>query len=214
MNKKQLIVVKIAVWLACLLPLARLLGRAWNTFHGVEPDLGANPLEFVTLSTGTWTLVFLLTTLAVTPLRRITGWNPLVRFRRLIGLFAFFYGCLHLLTYLWFDKFFAWSEILRDIPKRPFITVGFLAWFLLLLLAATSTSWAIRTMGGRRWNLLHQLIYVAAVAAIVHFTWKVKSDITLPLRYAAVLALLLGFRLVMWLRPKLARKPAMKAADA
>jgi sulfoxide reductase heme-binding subunit YedZ len=211
LTKRRLILAKSAVWLASQLPLARLLGRGWNTVRGAEPDLGANPLEFVTLSTGTWALVFLLATLGVTPLRRLTGWNPLIRFRRLLGLFAFFYACLHLLTYLWFDKFFAWGEILRDIPKRPFITVGFLAWSLLLLLAATSTSWAIRTMGGRRWNLLHKLIYVAAIAAIVHFTWKVKSDLTVPLRYAAVLALLLGFRVVMWLRVRRARGPGADA---
>ena len=194
---------KIPVWGLCLMPLVRL---AWKGFHD---DLGANPIEFITLSTGTWTLIFLLTTLAITPLRRLTGLTWLIRFRRLIGLFAFFYAALHFTTYIWLDKFFDFPAMLKDIAKRPFITAGFTAFLLLIPLAATSTAGAIRRLGGRKWQLLHRLIYVSALGAVVHFWWKVKADTRQPAIYAAVLAVLLGYRIVAW-GAKVAKGPRSK----
>jgi sulfoxide reductase heme-binding subunit YedZ len=179
---------KVAVFLASLLPAAALL-------YGVFADtLGANPIETVTKETGTWTLRFLVLTLLVTPLRRWTGWNGLVRFRRMLGLFAFFYGSLHFLTYVWLDQFFVLADIIADITKRPFITVGVLAFAAMVPLALTSTAGWIRRLGGRRWNLLHRLIYLSAIAGVVHYWWLVKADVSRPLRYAAVVAALLGFR--------------------
>jgi sulfoxide reductase heme-binding subunit YedZ len=196
LTKKQLIISKVAVWLLCLLPFLRLIGRGWNQTRGIEPDLGANPIEFITLSTGTWTLVFLFASLAITPLRRITGWNALIKFRRLLGLFAYFYVCLHFFIYLILDRERDLSTITEDIVKRPFITVGFLAFVLLTPLAITSTTGWIRRLGGKRWNRVHQLVYFAAIAGVVHFWWKVKADIREPAIYAAVLAVLLGYRIV------------------
>ena len=181
--------VKTALFLACLLPLGRLF---WLAFNG---GLGANPIEFVTRSTGTWTLVFLLITLSVTPLRRLTGRNALIRYRRMLGLFAFFYVCLHFTTYIWWDQFFDWSAIVKDVIKRPFITVGFAAFVLLIPLAATSTH-AMQRRLKRRWQQLHRLVYLIAIGGVVHYWWLVKKDITQPLLYALALALLLGFRLV------------------
>ena len=137
MTRIHLILLKIVVWILCLCPLLVLVAKG---SHLVTQDLGADPVSVITLTTGHWTLILLLTTLSITPLRRITGWNWVIRFRRLVGLFAFFYGCLHLLTYIWFDKFFDLGEMLKDIAKRPFITVGFLAWLLMLPLAITSTA--------------------------------------------------------------------------
>jgi sulfoxide reductase heme-binding subunit YedZ len=183
---------RILVFLACLVPLGFLL---WK---GLNQDLGANPIEVITHSTGRWTLRLLLITLSITPLRRLTGQPGLIRFRRMIGLFAFFYVCLHFVTYIWLDKFFDWHEMLKDIGKRPFITVGFTAFMLLIPLAVTSTRGMIRRLGGRRWAMLHRLIYICAIAGIVHFWWAVKKDIREPMQYAAVLTLLLGYRLVAW----------------
>jgi sulfoxide reductase heme-binding subunit YedZ len=179
---------KAAIWAACLGPLARLLYKFWTD------GLGANPIEFITLSTGTWTLVFLLATLGVSPVRKLTGQPWLVRVRRLIGLFAFFYGVLHFTTYIWLDKFFDFRDMVKDVMKRPFITMGFLAFSLMLPLALTSTNWAVRRLGGRRWQWLHRLIYPSAIAAVIHFWWKVKADIREPAIYAAVLAVLLLLR--------------------
>jgi len=193
-NNRNIILLKVAVWIACLAPLLRLAALGWNSFHGKMPDLGANPIEFITLNTGTNTLVFLLISLAITPVRRITSWNWLIRFRRLLGLFAFFYGCLHLMTYVWLDQDFEWKGMVKDIMKRPFITMGLLAFALMVPLAVTSTAWAIRKMGGKNWNKLHRLVYISAICAIIHFWWKVKADISEPLQYAAVLAILLLFR--------------------
>lgn len=187
-------VLKPAVFAAALAPFG------WLLFAAFTGGLGANPIEAVTHGTGDWTLRFLLLTLAITPLRALTGWNMLVRFRRMLGLFAFFYACLHLLTYVWLDKFFAWSEIVRDIPRRPFITVGFLAFVALVPLAATSTAGMIRRLGGRNWQMLHRLIYLAAFAAVVHFWWLVKADVSLPRRYAVVLGALLVARVVVAVR--------------
>jgi len=181
-------VLKALTFLLCLIPLARL---GWL---GLNDGLGANPIEFITRSTGTWTLVFLMITLTVTPLRRITGWNGLIRFRRMLGLFAFFYVCLHFATYIWLDQFFDWSEIVKDVIKRPFITIGFACFLLLIPLAVTSTN-AMQRRLKRRWQLLHRLIYLIAIGGVVHYWWLVKKDITQPAIYALVLAVLLGFRL-------------------
>ena len=190
-------VAKIVVFLACLVPAALLLWRA------VADDLGANPIEAVTLSTGRWTLRLLLITLAITPLRRLTGWNRLITFRRMLGLFAFFYASLHFATYVVVDQFFDWGTIVEDITERPFIMAGFAALILLVPLALTSTKGWIRRLG-RRWQTIHRLIYVATTLAVVHFIWKVKSDLRDPLLYASILAVLLGFRVVWWLmtRPR------------
>ncbi len=195
-TKKQIIVLKIAVWLVCLVPLARLI------YKSQTGGLGANPIEFITLATGSWTLTLLLSTLAITPLRKLTGLNWLIRFRRLLGLFTFFYGFLHFMTYVWLDKFFDFSEMLRDVVKRPFITAGFLAFMSMVPLAVTSTAWAIRKMGGKNWNQLHRLIYLSGIAAVVHFWWKVKADHRKPAMYAAILALLLLYRLAIWAWPR------------
>ncbi|MFH1574487.1 MAG: protein-methionine-sulfoxide reductase heme-binding subunit MsrQ [Acidobacteriota bacterium] len=186
--------IKALVWIGCLLPLVRLIHL------GLSGGLGANPIEFITLSTGTWTLVFLLACLSVTPSRRLTGRNWLIRLRRPIGLFAFFYGCLHFLTYVWLDQFFDLGAMVGDIIRRPFIAAGLTAFALLAPLAATSTTAAIRRLGGRRWQALHRLVYLSAAAAVLHFWWKVKADVREPAIYGAVLAVLLSFRLIVRLR--------------
>jgi sulfoxide reductase heme-binding subunit YedZ len=167
--------------------------------------LGANPIEVITRETGTWTLRFLVVTLAVTPLRRVTGWNGVIRFRRMLGLFAFFYGTLHLFTYLWLDQFFDLAEILKDIAKRPFITAGTTAFVLMVPLALTSTAGAIRRLGGRAWQRLHRLAYVSAIAGVVHYWWLVKADVRRPMAYGAMVAVLLALRLFRTRRP--ARRP-------
>ena len=185
---------KVAVFVLCLVPLLLL---AWR---GIHQDLGANPIEFITHATGDWTLRFLVITLAITPLRRLLGWPEMVRFRRMLGLFAFFYGCLHFTTYLWLDKFFDFAEITKDVWKRPFITAGFLGFILMAPLAITSTAGWIRRLGGRRWQLLHRLVYVSAVAGVVHYYWLVKSDIRKPVLYASLVLLLLAYRAVAAIR--------------
>ena len=185
---------KVPVFLLCLVPVMRL---TWRGFH---QDLGANPIEFITHATGDWTIRFLVITLAITPLRRLLHLPDLIRFRRMFGLFAFFYGCLHFLTYLWLDKFFALGEIVKDVWKRPFITAGFLGFVLMLPLAVTSTAGWIRRLGGRRWNLLHRLIYVSVVAGVIHYWWLVKSDIRLPALYGALAGLELGYRAIVKLK--------------
>ncbi len=177
-----------AVWLACLLPLL------WLIAAGLRDALGANPIEYITRATGDWTLRMLMITLAVTPLRQLTGWHWLVRLRRTLGLYAFFYACLHLTTYVWLDQFFDTDGIVKDIVKRPFITIGFGAFVLLLPLAATSTNGMIRRLGGRLWQRLHRLVYAIGTLGVVHYWWLVKKDITEPVIYALVLAFLLGAR--------------------
>lgn len=204
-SRKTIIIAKALFWAAALGPFVNLAWRGLNQARGIEPDLGANPLELITLTTGDWTLRFLLLTLAISPLRKITRQNWLIRFRRLVGLFAFFYGSCHLLTYLWFDKAFDWGEIVRDIPKRPFITAGFLAWSTMLPLAATSTAWAIRKMGGKNWNRLHTLIYVSGIAGVVHYWWKVKPGVKDPYKWIWMLAVLLAFRIGVWGMARLKR---------
>jgi sulfoxide reductase heme-binding subunit YedZ len=188
MSARQLIVVKILLFAVCLVPLLRLAWGAWQN------ELGANPIEFVIRSLGDWTLNFLLITLTVSPLRKLTGWHWLLRLRRMLGLFAFLYAVLHLSTYVWLDQFFDWSAIARDILKRPFITIGMSAFALLIPLAATSSNAMIRRLGGRRWQQLHRSIYVIAIFAAVHYWWMVKLDIRQPLIYAIVLTLLLAIR--------------------
>ena len=179
---------KLWLFVVCLLPLARLIGL------GASGGLGANPIEFITHSTGTWALAGLLVTLSVTPLRRLTGRAEFIRSRRMLGLFAFFYACLHAFTYIWLDQFFDLAGIGKDIFKRPFITVGFAAFVLLIPLAATSTHAMMRRLG-RRWQQLHRLIYPVALLGVVHYVWLVKKDVTQPLIFGAVLALLLAMRL-------------------
>ena len=211
MSNKGIILLKAGVFLACLGPLANLL---WK-YHA--DALGANPIEVITHATGDWILRFLLITLAITPLRKLTRQPWLIRFRRMLGLFAFFYACLHFTTYIWLDQFFDWANMVKDVGKRPFITVGFTGFVLLIPLALTSTSWAVRKMGGKRWQWLHRLIYLSATAGVIHYLWLVKADITLPLVYGAILAVLLLYRVAAWGVPALkARRSRMEqpAAEA
>jgi methionine sulfoxide reductase heme-binding subunit len=182
-------VLKAGIFGACLIPLAVL---AWNALTN---NLGANPIDEVTDQTGIWTLRFLLITLAVTPARRLTGWNRLIQLRRMLGLFAFFYGSLHFLTYLWLDQFFAIEDIVADVMERPFITVGFASFMLLISLAVTSTTAMIKRLGGKWWQRLHRLVYAIAIGGVVHYLWLVKADIQQPLIYGVILAALLGYRL-------------------
>jgi methionine sulfoxide reductase heme-binding subunit len=188
--------VKLVIFPACLAPLGLL---AWKT---ATAQLGANPIEAITHSTGDWTLRFLLVTLAITPLRKLTGQLWLIGLRRMIGLFAFFYGCLHFMTYIWLDQAFDVHSMAKDVYKRPFITLGFTAFVLLVPLAVTSTRKMIQRLGGRRWQWLHRLIYVSAAAAIVHFTWAMKKDIHRPIEYGIVLGVLLSYRVVVWAVPR------------
>ena len=188
----RLRILKLSIFLAALVPLARL---AWKGFHD---GLGANPIEVITHSTGDWTLILILATLAVTPLRRLTRQYWLIGVRRMIGLFAFFYGTLHFLTYIWLDKFFDVHEMLKDVAKRPFITVGFSAFVLLIPLALTSTKGWIRRLGGKNWQRLHRLIYLTGILGVIHYWWLVKADIRKPERYAIVLSILLFYRAGTW----------------
>ena len=183
-----IIAIKAIVFFLCLLP-------AVNLALGWQADaLGANPIETITRASGEWTLRFLLITLAVTPLRRLTGLHWLLRLRRMLGLYAFAYATAHFAIYLWLDQFFDWGAIARDILERPFITVGFAAFVLLIPLAATSNSFAIRRLGGRQWQSLHRSVYAIAIIAVVHFWWLVKADVLEPAIYALILAALLGVR--------------------
>jgi sulfoxide reductase heme-binding subunit YedZ len=194
---------KAALFLLGLAPLGWLAWRAWHR------DLTANPIEFITHFTGDWTLRLIVATLAITPLRKALGLPELIRYRRMIGLFAFFYGSLHLLTYIWLDKFFDVHDMVKDVGKRPFITAGFTAFVLMIPLALTSTAGWIRRLGGRCWQRLHRLIYVTAIAAVVHYYWLVKSDIRLPVFYGVLVAMLLAWRVAHRLAP--ARAPARRA---
>jgi methionine sulfoxide reductase heme-binding subunit len=188
---------KVLVFLGGLYPLARLV------LFGFTGALGANPIEFITRSTGLWTLVFLCITLAITPARRLSGVNELLRFRRMLGLFAFFYVVLHFTTYIWFDKWFDVFAILKDIAKRPFIMVGFAAFVLLIPLAVTSPKAMVKKLG-RRWRTLHMLIYPIAAFAILHFWWMRagKHDLILPKTYGAIVVVLLAWRLVVWVKDR------------
>lgn len=184
---------KPVIFLACLAPLGNLVWR------GLHAQLGANPIEAITHRTGDCTLTFLLITLSVTPLRKLTRQYWLIGLRRMFGLFAFFYGTLHLTTYVWLDKFFDLHEMLADIAKRRFITAGMTAFALMIPLALTSTKWSIRKLGGRRWQALHRLIYFSAAAGVIHYIWLVKADLKKPLEYAFVLAVLMLYRLIAWI---------------
>lgn len=184
-------------WLKPLVFIISLAPLAWYAWGVQANSLGANPIEAVTRGLGTWALNFLLITLLVTPLRNYAGWTWLIDLRRMLGLFAFFYASLHLTTYLWFDQFFDWPAIAEDILKRPFITVGMTAFALLVPLAITSNIRAIRKLGGRRWQQLHRSVYAIGALAVLHYTWMVKADVKKPLIYAAILAMLLGMR-VLW----------------
>ena len=181
------------VFLLALVPAGYLGYRTYTN------DLGVNPAETLQLETGEWALKLLIITLAVTPVRRLTRWNRVIQFRRMLGLFAFFYACLHFLTYIVLDKYFAFGEMMADVLKRPFITAGFVAFVAMVPLAITSTKGWIRRLG-RRWQVLHRLIYVSGAAAAVHFVWKVKVVIGEPIYYALAIALLLGFRVVWQLK--------------
>jgi sulfoxide reductase heme-binding subunit YedZ len=180
------------IFLAGLGPLGRL---AWKGFHGM---LGANPIEVITHTTGDWTLIFLLVTLSITPLRKLTRQYWLIGLRRMLGLYAFFYGTLHLTTYIWLDKFFDVHEMLTDVAKRRFITAGLTAFVLMIPLALTSTKGWIRRMGGKRWLALHRLIYFSAAAGVIHYIWLVKADLRKPLQYASVLGVLMVYRVAVW----------------
>ena len=182
---------KVFLFIAALIPLAYLVVGAFF-FPGW---LGANPAEYITRSIGDWTLRLLLATLAITPLRKMTGWNWLLRLRRMLGLYTFFYALLHLSAYVSFDHVFDVAEILKDIVKRPFITVGFTCLVLMIPLAVTSTNAMVRRLGAKRWQLLHRLVYLIAPLAVLHFWWMVKRDLTEPIIYALLLTGLLGYRL-------------------
>lgn len=184
---------KAVLFLVCLGPLAAVI---WPFLRGYTIP---NPLEFIQHATGDWTLRFLVFTLTITPLRQLAHLPELIRFRRMLGLFAFFYACLHFTTYLWFDKLFDVHEIWKDVYKRPFITVGFVAFTLLIPLAITSTAGWIRRLGGRRWRILHRAIYISAVCGVIHYYWLVKSAVVKPLIYATLVGILLAWRFGDWL---------------
>ena len=192
---------KVAVFAACLVPLGILV---WEGFTG---GLGANPVEFIEHATGDWTLRFLAITLAITPLRKMLGLPLMIRYRRMLGLFAFFYVCLHFCTYIIFDQMLSLGGMWQDVMKRRYITVGFTGFVLLIPLAVTSTAAWIRRLGGRRWQRLHQAIYLTAVAGVIHYYWLVKSDVHKPLEYAGIMGVVLAWRLFSWMHQR-SREPA------
>jgi methionine sulfoxide reductase heme-binding subunit len=202
---------KVILFFLGLAPLVWLCWLAWQAVYGGQPErLTANPIEFITHYTGDWTLRLIVIGLFITPVRKIFNLPDLIRYRRMVGLFAFFYGCLHFLTWIWLDKFFDPHELWADIVKRRFITVGMAAFVMLIALAATSTSGWIRRLGGKRWQLLHRLVYFAAICAVIHYYWLVKSDVRLPIFYGILVAMLLGWRIRSWMRP--ARRPVLASA--
>jgi sulfoxide reductase heme-binding subunit YedZ len=208
MNKRAIVALKVAVWLVCLAPLALLV------YRGFTNNLGPDPTATVTHATGFATLRLLVTSLAVSPLRRLSprlAW--LVRFRRLLGLFAFFYGCLHLLTYLWLYSGFNVAAMIDDIGKRRYIMAGMTAWLLLVPLAATSTNWSIRKLGGKRWQALHRLAYVSAISGVIHYWWIVKSGVRTPITITLVLAVLLLARVFWSVRQRVARQAGAVTAS-
>ena len=193
---------KPVVFVLCLAPLGAI---AWPFLHH---DTIPDPAEFIQHSTGDWILRFLVITLSITPLRKMLKIPELIRFRRMFGLFAFTYACLHFLTYIGFDKLFDLAEILKDVAKRPYITVGFTAFVLLIPLAITSTAGWIRRLGGRRWQMLHRLIYISAICGVIHYYWLVKSAVIRPLTYGALVAVLLAWRIADWLLRRPQTSPA------
>jgi len=186
---------KLLVFLCCLLPLV------WMAWRGVHQQLGANPIEEVSKLTGDWTLRLLLITLMITPIKDITGWHGVTRVRRMLGLFAFVYGVLHVATYVALDQFFHWEAIFEDIVERPFVTVGLVAFLLLIPLAATSSQWTMRRLK-RLWVGLHRIVYIATTLGVIHFWWAVKTDIRRPAIYATILMVLLGYRLIRFTRER------------
>jgi sulfoxide reductase heme-binding subunit YedZ len=184
---------KLPVFVLCLVPLGQLAWRA------LQHHLTANPIEYITHQTGGWTLIFIVLTLAVTPARKLLRVPEIIRFRRMLGLFAFFYGFLHFSTWIGLDKFFDWAEMLADVRKRTFITAGFTGFVLMIPLALTSTAGWIRRLGGKRWLALHRLVYVTAIAGVTHYYWLVKSNVRKPLFYGALVTLLLALRVGFWL---------------
>ena len=184
----------------------------WILLRAYQGKLTANPVEFLQHATGDWTLRFLIFTLAITPLRKLLDLADLIRFRRMLGLFAFFYACLHFLTYIGPDQSFDLAGMWRDVQKRRFVTVGFTAFVLLIPLAVTSTKGWIRRLGGKRWQMIHRAVYAAAVCGVIHYYWLVKADKRKPLEYAAILGVLLGYRAVVWAIPR--RVAALSAAKA
>ena len=202
MNKKTIVTLKIVLWALCLAPIA-----IW-VYQGFHDQLGANPIDRIQNQTGLVTIRLLMLTLAVTPLRRITGWNWLIKFRRLLGLFTFFYGVIHFLVYSVADHQMDFAEILQDVGKRPFILVGFAGLVAMLPLAVTSTAGWIRRMGGKNWNRLHKLIYFTGVIGVIHFWLRVKKDHSEPDMYIAILAGLFALRIFYWWRGKTAKAPA------
>jgi sulfoxide reductase heme-binding subunit YedZ len=196
---------KVVFLLLCLIPFFSLVDRALHN------RLGANPVEFLQHATGDWILRFLVFTLAITPLRKLLNLPDLIRFRRMLGLFAFFYACLHFLTYLGPDQSFDLAGMWKDVAKRPFITVGFLGFVLLIPLALTSTTGWIRRLGGKRWQMLHRAIYISAIAGVVHYYWLVKSDVRKPLFYGALVAILLLWRLGSWISKRRSQAPVRVA---
>jgi methionine sulfoxide reductase heme-binding subunit len=207
--QRQIVFLKAGLFILALVPLGYLVVGAW------KGELSANPIKDITEETGIWTLRFLVLTLSITPLRKLTGWARLARFRRMTGLFAFFYGFLHFTTYVYLDQFFAFDEILLDVAKRPFITVGFTAFVLMVPLALTSPDGIVRWMGGKRWQMLHRTVYVVALCGVFHYLWLVKADTSRPLRYGGVVAALLLFRVWDALKSRRARqKPRGKNEPA
>lgn len=208
MTNAQLVkrVLKPLVFATCCVPAAWLLYR---TFQG---ELGVNPLETLTNETGIWTLRLLVATVAITPIRWLTKWNPIITLRRMIGLFAFFYGTIHFFIYFLFDRSLQFDGLWEDVALRPYITVGFTAFVLMIPLAITSTAGWIRRLGGRRWNLLHRLVYVSVMGGVLHYWWKVKLDVTNPVIYAAIVGVLLGWRVVKALNKREARARAGRAS--
>jgi sulfoxide reductase heme-binding subunit YedZ len=197
--------IKAAVFVAGLIPLAHLV------WQGARNRLGANPVEYITHSTGWWVLTFILITLCVTPLRRLAGLPWLLRLRRMLGLFAFFYASLHFTTYIWLDQFFDWKDIVKDIGKRPFIMLGFAAFVLLIPLAMTSTNAMVKRLGAKRWQWLHRSIYALSALGVAHFWWLVKKDTTEPFIFAVLLALLLIIRLLYLLKQQRSASPPSAA---
>ena len=189
-------IAKPVVFLACLGPLAWIAWTAYSSGFGPTGPLGANPIEYINRYLGDWAIRFLLAALAVTPVSGLSGWKTLMRFRRMIGVYAFFYVCLHLSSYIGLDQFFDWAEIWKDITKRNYITVGMVNFFVLAPLAATSTNGMVKRLGGKRWVKLHKLVYLAGILACLHFYMMRKGIQLEPIIYAGICAVLLGYRVV------------------
>ena len=200
---KPITILRVAIFIAALVPAALLV---WGFYTN---DLTANPGDYITDQTGTWILGTLFASLCVTPLRKLTGWNDLIKLRRMLGLFAFFYAVLHMLTWVVFVHYFEVSFMVEDVFKRPFITVGMTVFVILFSLAITSNRWSMRKLG-RKWGTLHRLVYAAAIGGVIHFWWLVKADITLPRRWAAALAVLLGIRVWWWYQKRSAAPAAAR----